>query len=180
MNLDKINLDLIKYNKPEKQGSKYFSKITYLDSLLEIKLDLDEIELEGDYVYIKDTVFFESLENHTKTQCFENSKEWFKGKTFTFQFIQEAFVTNIMDKIIKIKSARDLVIYDSSKKLIPFENKVLENLSIIISIPDIWISPHHIGINMLVKKINLNSYCFISDTESEDIPSEIEQSDNES
>jgi hypothetical protein len=178
MKIPDVNSDNIVFNIPEKRKNKYYSKIEYNNEPFVLELEnIKNIETDENFITIENVPFFEVIENHSKTKCFEKSKEWFKGKSFSFEFIQNAFKSCKYNDKIRLEISRDLLTYSSEGKLIPFSENI-RDVNLTISVSELWISPHHIGLRSIVNKIKCNELFFIEESD-EDYPSEIESELNE-
>ena len=185
--LSDINLDNIKFEVPVKKNKKYFAAISYNGEPLVMQTP----KLEGCNVLEKSLLiknvqlqeFIKSLESLSKTNCFENSKEWFNGKTFSFNFIQDSFKSNVNNDTIKLHISSDMILYDHEKKEVSLTDSIeTSELILIYHISGLWISPHHIGlclnisqIKVCERKFKLTEYAIDDSDTNSDYPSDIEE-----
>lgn len=92
VNSKNIDLEKIHLSLPEKMDT-YVSKATYSGSQFLVQFDNVEVNVENEeIVYDIDT---QKIVDHCQEMVFQNSADWFKGKSFSHEYIQKAFRVEI-------------------------------------------------------------------------------------
>ena len=170
-----LRLEDLTYQKPEKQGNFYYSKITYGESkpvyiktptlrscqdcsVLSSKNALMKLQIDGDDFGVYD--FFLQLDDHNVNHTFEKSKDWF-GKELPVEVIDDMYRrgtkpfekdTNptLEFKMPFSKDKCECVIFNKDKESVPLD-EIKENTGLISII-------HIKGLKFLKKEYYCDCY----------------------
>ena len=194
-----LDVETLEFHQPEKRGKKYISYISKDEQPLFIqssKLNVLKVEENEKFLvaYIQlDSELLQTmkeLEEKSKYSCFHNSKQWFKGKRFSHDFITRSFRSSLNGDVLKAHipihdNEIQSEVYNQYKQKIKFSEKSLmesDNV-LILNVSGIWLSGHHIGLTINIvqiksyfKKTPLKGY-YIDDGElssDSDYPSDLD------
>jgi hypothetical protein len=186
-----INFDNIHFSTPSKCSKKYVSELSYNSETpgpLILQTPKFSASLtSGNSLRINDediSSFISSLENLIKSTCHEQSLLWFNGKSFSFDFIQQAFKSLILNDSPVLPLHPDLTVYNHLKEKITLPDSLDSyQLTALFHIDSVWISHSHIGYCLSITQLKLSkppvdfsSYIIESDDDS--LPSDIESEIN--
>lgn len=202
--VNELDLSKVVFEKPTKNGRKYFSQLLYEGEPLYIQFKtklLSQSKTSDNFLSLKCESsgglheIIDSLEKFSVDYCLVNSNEWF-NKQLPREFIYEAFKSNISileeagtscvkSYVTLYEGLPNVSVYDSNKNHISLSKELYgKDMSAIIHVNGLWVSNKTIGlsVNMSQMKINkefkrfvLTEYS-IDDSEDElcDLPSEDE------
>lgn len=168
----KIDLNSLIYTIPEKREKRHVSDIYYqkLGTPVYIqspKLICRKVKDNGDKSYMELEVssesfyeFLRSLDDVNQDVVYNKSKEWFKGKTFSYDFVEEAYKSPIIPpknvknlSKVRLSLSSDNIFYNQHKEELSISDVLQlideeEDLKVIsiIQIKGIWITSNSIGV----------------------------------